>query len=98
MLVDRGDCTFVKKVHNVEKMGGQLAIVVDSNAQWSGKVIMTDDGKGTEIHIPSYLISKAEGDLIKKTLAEGRHVVVKASLEITHPDNRVEYELWYTTA
>ena len=31
-LVDRGDCSFVTKVRNVEKAGGSLAIVIDNRA------------------------------------------------------------------
>ena len=28
-LVDRGECTFVTKVRNIEKAGGSLAVIID---------------------------------------------------------------------
>ena len=35
--------------------------------------------------------------MIKETLAKNGSVYLKAELEMAHPDNRVEYELWYST-
>jgi hypothetical protein len=31
-LVDRGHCTFVTKVRNVERAGGSLAVIIDDTA------------------------------------------------------------------
>jgi len=62
---------------------------------------MADDGTGHSINIPSFMIRKEDGEKIKDTLmgrgVNPQHVYVKAELEIAHPDNRVEYELWYSS-
>lgn len=60
---------------------------------------MSDDGSGHSINIPSFIIRKKDADLIKKTLTkkDNPSVYIKAELEMVHPDNRVEYEFWYST-
>lgn len=57
---------------------------------------MADDGSGISIHIPSFLISKKDGDLLKETM-KNEKVYAKGDIEMAHPDNRVEYELWYSS-
>jgi hypothetical protein len=61
---------------------------------------MTDDGTGNTISIPSFIIRKKDADLIKKTLADQlnkQKVYIKAAQEMVAPDDRVEYELWYSS-
>jgi len=61
MLADRGDCTFVTKVRNMEEAGAAVGIVIDNSDEDVNKVIMSDDGSGAGIEIPSMLISKEDG-------------------------------------
>mmetsp|Transcript_41907 Transcript_41907/g.40236 ORF Transcript_41907/g.40236 Transcript_41907/m.40236 type:complete len:154 (-) Transcript_41907:674-1135(-) len=59
---------------------------------------MGSDSATTTISIPSYFISKKDGDKIKKAIKEDRKAVyAKATLEMSHPDNRVEYEIFFST-
>jgi hypothetical protein len=58
---------------------------------------MSDDGSGSSISIPSFIIRKVDAQRILETLRDGVNVYIKAELEIVHPDNRVEYELWYSS-
>jgi len=60
-LVDRGHCTFVTKVRNIERAGGSLAVIIDDTNVDIKSVIMSDDGTGTGIRIPSMIIGKKEG-------------------------------------
>ena len=64
-MVDRGSCTFVNKVRNVQKLGGALALIVDNSDEDINKVIMNDDGTGSDIYIPAIMISKQDGQKIK---------------------------------
>ena len=66
VLIDRGNCSFVTKVHNVEKVYGRAAIIINNNDDDVRNIIMSDDGTGEDITIPAVLINKREGDLIKK--------------------------------
>ena len=62
MVADRGDCSFVKKVRNMEEAGVALAIIVDNKNENIDDIVMSDDGTGAGIRIPSVLISKTDGE------------------------------------
>jgi hypothetical protein len=49
ILVKRGECSFVKKVRNIERIGGKVGIVVDDKIEDVQYVIMSDDGTGSGI-------------------------------------------------
>lgn len=87
------------KVRNIEKLGVKLAIIVDDREEFSENLIMADDGTGHSINIPSFILRKRDGNIIKDTVINNptKNVYLKAELEISHPDNRVEYELWYSS-
>ena len=98
VIIDRGHCTFVTKVRNVEKLGVKLAIIADDNVENTESLIMADDGTGHSVNIPSFIINKKSGDILKEYIkANNASVYLKAELEMAHPDNRVEYEFWYST-
>jgi hypothetical protein len=68
-MVDRGTCHFVSKVLNIQKYGGILAIIVDNKEfEDPDRLIMSDDGTGKAVKIPSFLIGKSDGDKIKAAL------------------------------
>ena len=48
----------MEKVRNMENVGIAMGIVVDSSDEDIKNVIMSDDGTGVGIRIPSVLISK----------------------------------------
>jgi len=43
---------------NVEKAGGALAIIIDTKSENVTDVILSDDGTGAGIEIPSMLINR----------------------------------------
>jgi len=57
MIASRGDCSFVDKVSNMEDAGAAIGIVVDNSNENTENVVMTDDGKGAGLRMPSMLIS-----------------------------------------
>jgi len=61
ILADRGGCSFVTKVRNIEDGGAAVGIVIDSSDEDISTVVMKDDGTGAGIRIPSMLISKKDG-------------------------------------
>lgn len=73
VLVNRGNCSFVTKVHNVEKIFGRAAIIVNNNDDDVTKIIMSDDGNGEDITIPSVLINKKDGDIIKMFFVDNKN-------------------------
>jgi len=69
MIADRGDCTFVHKVRNMENAGVAVGIVVDNTNEDVDSIVMSDDGSGSGIRIPSMLISRRDGDKIIKFMS-----------------------------
>ena len=62
MIADRGDCTFVQKVRNIEEAGAALAIIIDETAgEDINSIVMSDDGTGAGIRIPSMMMSYENG-------------------------------------
>ena len=60
-IAQRGDCSFVQKVRNLENVGVAVAIVIDNRAEMIDEILMSDDGTGGGIRIPSMLIGKTDG-------------------------------------
>ena len=63
---------------------------------------MSDDGSGAGLRIPSMMISKKDGDKILKfmneaTLEELESIRMTASFDMKRPDNRVEYDVWFSS-
>jgi hypothetical protein len=56
-----------------------------------------DDGFGAAINIPTFMIGKYDADTIKESLDDGSVIYAKAHVDMYHPDNIVEYELWYAS-
>jgi len=98
VIVDRGNCHFVTKVENLQKVGARAAIVVDNLDEYV-TVVMANDGQGWTVNIPSLFLKKREGDKLKNYLTEhpDSQVHMSVNLQINSPDNRVEYELWYSS-
>lgn len=60
---------------------------------------MVDDGNGNGIRIPSMLITKRDGEVIKEFLLEKKEkIALMATFQFDRPDNRVEYDFWYTSS
>jgi hypothetical protein len=103
MIADRGSCSFAKKVKNMEDAGVAVGIVVDNTDENINDIVMSDDGTGAGLRIPSLLVSKKDGqkliDWLKNaTTEELEQVMVLADFKMKAPDNRVEYDIWYSSS
>lgn len=87
----------------MEEAGAAVGIVIDSSSEDISKVVMTDDGSGAGIRMPSMLISKKDGKILIDFLEtaskeELDQLVIMANFEMVRPDNRVEYDIWYSSS
>lgn len=103
MIADRGECSFAKKVKNMEDAGVAVGIVVDNTDENINDIVMSDDGTGAGLRIPSLLVSKKDGQklinwLKNATEEELAQVMVLADFKMKAPDNRVEYDIWYSSS
>jgi extracellular elastinolytic metalloproteinase len=71
-MIDRGSCNFVTKTRNVQNINGHLALIVNNEDGPVDNILLKDDGTGSDILIPSVLISKADGDKIKQYLIQNK--------------------------
>lgn len=100
ILVNRGECSFVTKVKHVEEAGGIAAIIIDNKYENIDSIIMSDDGNGGSVHIPSVLIGKSDGNKVIKYIKAHpkHHIAALLDFELPNPDNHVEYELYISSA
>ena len=86
LLADRGECSFVSKVLNMEKLGAHVAIIADKSDYDIINTVMADNGKGMEVSIPSELISKKDADIIKEYMYNNPQtdVILEIDFEIVN--------------
>lgn len=111
LMVDRGECTFVKKVRNAQHSGAMAVLIADNLCQCKHKDIctmeegtscedreplMADDGSGSDITIPTMLMFKQDSDRIKAELEKKKPVRMTMAWSVPNPDDHVEYDLWST--
>jgi hypothetical protein len=108
LMVDRGDCTFVMKVRHAQRAGASGVLIADNLCQCtaqnctsndeceSAEPLMADDGSGSDISIPAFLVFKQDADPIRKALKANQQVRVEMSFSIPSAHSRVEYDLWTT--
>lgn len=72
IIVDRGSCTFVTKVRNVQRLGGKAAIIINNQEDDNLIFALNDDGTAKDITIPGILVSKKDGEILKKYLTENQ--------------------------
>ena len=69
VLVERGDCPFVMKVQHAQEIGAKAVLIMDNKDNEDvEKMVMADNGTGGNISIPSFLISKADGEMLQRFL------------------------------
>uniref|UniRef100_A0A7S1FV28 PA domain-containing protein n=1 Tax=Corethron hystrix TaxID=216773 RepID=A0A7S1FV28_9STRA len=112
LMVDRGDCTFVHKARNAQKAGAAGVLISDNTCLCSNaeictplsdgdpceqfEPVMADDGSGSDITIPTFLLFKQDADAIREVLMSENGNIVQAEMawNIPRPDDRVEYKFW----
>ena len=56
IIANRGECSFVDKVRNMEDSGAALGIIVDNFNENVTQIVMTDEGSGAGLRIHSMLV------------------------------------------
>jgi len=95
LLAVRGDCTFVRKVHNAQEEGAKLAIIMDDRIEKTENIIMANDGQGYHLKIPSIFIDEGDGEMIVEwtTSNPDKPVILSIKFE-TNITDVVEVGLW----
>jgi len=71
VIVDAGGCPVTTKVRNIEKAGGQIALIGDGFYDSIEDVFMEDvDGSGFSLTIPALLIGKSDSMILKQAASD----------------------------
>lgn len=99
VLVDRGNCTFVTKTRNAQNMGAHAIVIIDSKEfEDVDDIYMADDGTGSDVVIPALLISKHNGQAIKKYIEGGSSSPIILSFKFDiRQTNTVEYNIFMSS-
>lgn len=102
-LLEPGGCTHVKKAMNAQLAGLKAVVLIedanDPMALRDAKIHAAEDAAlGYKLTIPYMKVLADDGKKLKDYLeAQRLPVFIKVDLGLTRPDNRVEYELWYSS-
>ena len=61
ILVERNNCSFVRKTRNAQEIGGAMVIIANNKDEDLDQIIMVDDGSGNGINIPAVMIKHSDG-------------------------------------
>lgn len=101
LLVDRGECLFVVKVRNAQDAGAQAVLIVDNVSEDVDTLIMTDNGSSGNLSIPSFLITKKDGEAIKRYLKDPTtrdHIVLQLRFDLVQSPSLVNMVLWMSAS
>ena len=96
VLVDRGSCSFPKMAKEVEKIGGDMILIVNNEpGSVSGYKVTNDDGRGSEVSIPVAMISYNDGKTIMDYIINHPKENVYLNIEIgLNQRNKVKIDLF----
>jgi len=96
LLVDRGTCSFVRKVRMAQNAGAAAVIVMDNQYHHNKRVFMSNDGSGDDIKIPSVFVDYDTGITLKTAIQSWGDNTIRVSLDWALPETRgkVRWSLW----
>ena len=95
VLVDKGSCSFTQMAKEVEKIGGDMIIVVNDEPGNVNQYKITNDGRGSEVTIPVAMISYNDGKSIINYIINHPKENVYLSVEIgSNKRSKVKVDLF----
>jgi hypothetical protein len=102
MIARRGECSFVQKVRNMENVGIAVSIIIDNRPEMIDEILMSDDGTGGGIRIPSMLIGTNDGDKLinwyKNATPEERKRLTLMCEFVMPVHDKVDVDFWFTSS
>ncbi|MBM3850154.1 MAG: hypothetical protein FJ396_08190 [Verrucomicrobia bacterium] len=83
-LIDRGTCFFTSKVRAAQQAGA-VAVVMVNNVDGS-PIPMGASGDTSDIRIPGVMISRTDGAILKRRLAEGLTITLEPRAATVRPE------------
>ena len=76
MLIERGDCKFTKKIIGAQNLNHQLVIIYDNHSSSTPNIVMSNDGHGHLVDIPSVFISGIDGGKLVSAMKNCNNTVL----------------------
>ncbi len=99
IMVDNGKCSFLTKTKNIQDVGGEVALIVNDNELDPREVrIIASGRKRYDVTIPTVLISKRDGAIIKDYIKNNsnKEIQIKISFAMTKKDVE-NIDLYYSS-
>lgn len=99
-LVERGECSFLTKAINIERVGGRAVIITEidsSSDDYDYYIEMIHDKTDRETHIPAAFLLGKNGIIIRKTLAKlhMRYALINLPVNLTFvAPNQINQPPW----
>ena len=96
VLVDKGSCSYPQMAKEVEKIGGDMILIINNEpGSISGYKVTNDDGRGNEVSIPVAMISYNDGKAIMDYIINHPKENVYLNIEIgMNQRNKVKIDLF----
>lgn len=107
LMADRGNCTFTTKARNAQKSGAAAVIFSDTRCLCSDvrcavsqatrqkeEPTVADDGSGSDVSIPTFLLQKPGAEEIKDTLRRDIPVLLDIQWHPPKKDGSINYAIW----
>ena len=100
LLVNNGGCSIVQKTRNAQKAGFSMLIIINNVETNIKNIIMTDDGYGSDIHIPVIMISKNDGDILIKYMEMNKNekVIVEINFNNKKVSEKVDFKFFFSSS
>jgi hypothetical protein len=109
-LLERGDCSFARKVRNAQMVGASGVLIADvEDKHLNPDDLMPNDGSGDDVSIPSMMIGKKASDELYKVLVKketkgnkttitptGRYVVAEMAWHKKHVHKKAYLDVWHS--
>lgn len=98
VMVDRGDCFFVEKVQNIQKLGALAAIIINDQPNQKVEDIIMSGNPTMDIVIPAILISREDGTKLKEYMIQNpeKQLNFDIDFQIEHKSNTVTVDVFTT--
>ena len=111
LLVNDGECSSVTKARHAQMAGAAALVIADSRCRCSDEDCadhvdceeeepqLTDDGSGSDVTIPSFLLNKPTADVVKEQLKANQPVLMQLLWGLKLKNNTqipIYWHLWRT--
>lgn len=100
LLAYIGECPVVQKARNAQIAGASMLILINNNDGELNKILLEDDGSGSDIKIPVGLISQTNGRIMQNYILNNpkSRVMIEINFQPKIQKKKVELKLFFSSS